>query len=219
MEGETQYNSGDIRQKDGDSYFVQVRKRPGLGGFFAKIGKKKLVIIGASVFLACVGIVVAVLLVLNSQKSDTIAEESAQVRLAQYNEALSGHIFGDSSEESFNELSQKLNGFIEEDQDQDSIVQARVMLASLYSNEGSFQLAVDALHEGLSDSNISDQNRLALLAALVYTYDMTGQQTELGRVIEQILQLPEDMVLEYADWSGLRVHYQGRLEQIMNAGG
>jgi hypothetical protein len=53
---------------------------------------------------------------------------------------------------------------------------------------------------------------------LATIYEETGQTTQLITTLEQIVQLPDDMVLERENWPSIKEQFQDKLDQLKSSG-
>ena len=222
---DVRYSSRDIKtnRKDQSGFFTNVRQRINIRGFVKGIlperkDGRKFIIVGVGALALIVVSSVILVLVL---RDDDIPVISPEEQIGVFREDLVQFRLNEELDsDSFEELVMEIETFIElHNGDNDLVVEARSILSGLYYLNGDVWMATSVLNDGLNASDLSSNNKLDLLVALVDIYGRTGQIDGQVNAIWQITELPDDIVLELEDWSSVKEYYKSRLDQLVNSGG
>ncbi|MBQ3474170.1 hypothetical protein IJH24_01965 [Candidatus Saccharibacteria bacterium] len=155
-----------------------------------------------------IGLVVGVIINVLNKNAAEINE--AEAELESLTEQSVSYLTHRESDIDIEEVESKLENIIEKSKDQDKLTQAAIMLSSLYGEE---EKEVSVLKD-LLNNNLDDKHRYRILSALLVTYRDLGKEDEYKETLIELVNLSDDMELEYEDWSMIKTMYKDELESL-----
>lgn len=108
------------------------------------------------------------------------------------------------------DVQKRLENILEKSKDQDELIRATGLLSLLYADE---EKSVEA-YEDLLEYNLDDLHRYDVLKALLFKYREQNQKDKIKSTLEELVALPDDMVLEHEDWSSIKPVLENELDYL-----
>ncbi len=176
------------------------------------VEKKLGVVLGVlGVIILGLGVVIATIFFNQQEKfpdEETIEQELTSQETIE--EISKYAIFGKS--EGYDELVAYLKNIINNSSDQDNVTMARYDLAMVMKGGQEISKALDVLNVGLEDEGLSDLNRFRLLMGALNVYNDMDDVRGTVKVLEEVVKLPDDLIVPTTNWKLDKQHYIEELE-------
>lgn len=103
--------------------------------------------------------------------------------------------------EGYDEYVDYLEGIINNSADLGNAITARRYLTTIKVNNQEYDEASRILDGGLNDVRLDDQNKYWLLEQYLWLYSRAGDMNGEIRILEKLIELPDDLEVEGANWS------------------
>lgn len=169
---------------------------------------------GLAISLVILGIIIIGLIigiVVNKLHKDAEEISIAESEYDSLFEQASDYFIHGDSEVNINETKSKLENIIKVSKNQDSLTQSAVLLSMLYEEEDQ---KVSVLTNMLN-RNLDDSHRYSILSMLLTVYEDYGREDKYKETLIEIVNLPDDMVLEKENWPMLKKTYKKELDALL----
>ena len=160
-----------------------------------------LIVIGSGVGLATH--------LVHNNDGNTEAETETEETMS-LSEQVVDYLLNEDSDIDVTELKRRLNLIIRSSDDRDEVISAALNLISLGDDEGENV----ALLEGLMGDASNDQERYRLLKGLLVVYQNSGNSEKYRQTMTRMLELPDEMVLEYENWPMIKEMFKEELSSL-----
>ncbi|MDO4747426.1 MAG: hypothetical protein Q4A70_03785 [Candidatus Saccharibacteria bacterium] len=106
----------------------------------------------------------------------------------------------DNEAEGYDEYIDYLEGIIDNSVDLDNAITARHYLTTIKVNNQEYDEAARILDGGLNDARLDDQNKYWLLEQYLWLYSRAEDINGEIRILEKLIELPDDLEVEGANW-------------------
>lgn len=165
-----------------------------------------LVIIFVILSIVIVALAVAIIFVSNPVEGNQLSRQE------KWDQAISCQGKDDDAE------CDELIAYLEEQTKEGNSIEDRVdayrLLAMLAIPDGDNTRAIALLTEALRIDGLQDDHKLFLYKTLLDQYREVGDTSAEMSILEKIVSLPDDLRLEYEDWSKSKPYYLQKLEKL-----
>lgn len=181
-------------------------------------GNLGLIFVLAGLGVLIVGLVVGIVLlkiIQDNQQVLSSEEQFGAIDSVQLNNVVSGYMFGRYDKNEVGSVSEYLEKIMLTSDNKEDRLNSRYYLSIVLYYTGRQEEAVALLNDGLENElDISDQDRFFLLTNLLGFYadmdDIDAQRV----VLQNIIDLPDDMVLSDQSWLNAKEMYINLLQEI-----